>query len=149
MKETNVTIISTNLNKGIVNKYKDYYIIEDNFNLEDLINYKKVIFFNVLNNLDKDNIKKVINFVKDNDIKFVIATNNLELTLYTDYLVIYDKKDILAEGKTIDILKNDKLLKRLGFELPFLVDLSLLLKDYGLIDNIFLTKESLVNALWK
>ena len=149
MKETNVTIISTNLNKGLIKKYTDYYLIEDNFTLEELSKNKKVIFFNVLNNLTKYELDKIFKYLKDNNIKYVNLTNNLELTLYSDYLIVCDKDNILAEGNTIEILKNDKLLKRLGFELPFIIDLSLLLQDYGLINHIYYDKESLVNDLWK
>lgn len=150
MKEvTNVTIISTNLNKNLLNKYKDYFIIENNFTYEELLSKKKVIFFNVLNNLSKEEIKKLFEYLKNNNILFINATNETELVIYTDYLIVYDKENILVEGNTIEVLKNEKLLKRLGFQLPFMIELSILLKDYELIDEIYLDKESLVDKLWK
>lgn len=146
---TNVTIVSTNLNKKLLKKYIDYALIEGNFTYEELLNKKKVIFFNVLNNLDDASLKKLFNYLKTNNILFIIATNDMELCLYTDYLIVYDKENILIEGPTIEVLKNEKLLKRLGLGPPFMIDLSLLLKDYGLVDKIYLDKESLVNILWK
>ena len=146
---TNVTIISTNLNKELLNNYKDYYVIENNFTYEKILKEKKVIFFNILNNLSKDELEKLFKFLKDNNILFINFTNDIELSLYTDYLIIYDKDKILMEGKTLDILKNEKLIKRLGLNLPFIVELSLLLKDYGLVNDIYLDKESLVDKLWK
>lgn len=147
--ETNVTIMSINLSKMILSRYKDYYVINDNFTYDELLKNKRVIFFNVLNNLKEDELNKLFKFLKDNDIKFINITNNVELCLYTDYLIILDNDNILIEGQTIEVLKNNKLLKRLGFELPFLVDLSLLLKDYNLVNEIYLNNESLVGALWK
>jgi len=150
MKEvTDVTIISTNLNKKILDKYQDYSLIEDNFTYEELLKKKKVIFFNVLNNLSDEELKKIFDYVKKNNILFINVTNEIELSLYTNYLIIYDKENILIEGSTIEVLKNEKLLKRLGLQLPFMVELSLLLKDYGLIDEIYLEKERLVDKLWK
>ena len=149
MKETDVTIISTNLNKLISNNYVGYEIIENDFTYQELLSKKKVIFFNVLNNLSEEELIKLFKFLKDSNIKYINLTNNLELTLYTKYLIVYDKEKVLIEGNTIDVLKKDKLLKRLGFELPFIVELSLLLKDYNLIQDIYLTKESLARALWK
>ena len=146
---TNVTIISTNLNKELLNNYKDYHIIENNFTYEEVLKEKKVIFFNILNNLSKDELDKLFKFLNDNNILFVNFTNDIELSLYTDYLIIYDKEKILMEGKTLDILKNEKLIKRLGLNLPFIVELSILLKDYGLVNDIYLDKESLVDKLWK
>ena len=147
--KTNVTIISTNINDKILSKYKDYNVIVKNFTYEELLQKKQVIFFNVLNNLEEDELKKLFDYLNMNNINFINITNNVEHCLYTDYLIVMDEKDILAEGKTIEVLKNDKLLKRLGFELPFIVELSILLKDYSLINNIYLDNESLVGALWK
>jgi len=150
MKEiTNVTIVSTNLNRKILENYKDYYIIEDDFTYEELLFRKKVIFYNVLNNLNEYDSNKLFSFLKDNNILFINVTNDIELCLYTDYIIVCDEKNVLIEGSTLDVLKNEKLLKRLGINLPFVVELSLLLKDYGLVNKIYMDKESLVDELWK
>ena len=146
---TNVTIISTNINKGILNNYKNYHIIYSSFNYEELLQYKNVIFFNVLSNLESENIKKLYEYLRFNNINFINLTNNVEEVMYTDYLVVYDKEKVLIEGNTIEVLKNEKLLRRLGIKIPFIIDLSLLLKDYNLINKIYLDKESLVGDLWK
>ena len=37
--KTNVTIISTNLNKKILDNYKEYHIIDDNFSYEEIFKY--------------------------------------------------------------------------------------------------------------
>jgi len=149
MKETNVTIISTNLNKDILSNYNDYYIIDKSFTYEELLNKKKVIFYNVLNDLSDNLLKNLFEYLENNNIKYIVVTNNIELSLYSDYLIVCDKEKILIEGNTIEVLKNDKLLKRLGFNLPFIIDLSILLKDYDLVNEIFLDKEGLVDKLWK
>ena len=49
----------------------------------------------------------------------------------------------------MEVLKNEKLLKRIGLSLPFMVELSLLLKDYNLVDNIYLDNKTLKGILWK
>lgn len=147
--ETNVTIISTNINLGLLDKYKDYYIIDNNFTYEELLEKKKIVFFNVLNNLDDEKLTKLFEFLNSNNMLYVNISNNMETSLYTKYLIIYDKNKILIEGKTLDVLKEEKLLKRLGLKLPFMVELSILLKDYGLINELYLKKENLVGALWK
>jgi len=150
MKEiTNVTIISTNLNKKLFDKYEGYHIIENDFSYNELKEKKKVILFNILNNLKEDDIRNLLKFLKENHILFIIATNNMELVLFTEKLMVYDKENVLIEGNTIEVLKNEKLLKRLGFKLPFMFELSLLLKDYDLINDIYLDKEGLVDKLWK
>lgn len=60
-----------------------------------------------------------------------------------------DNDKVLMEGNTIEVFQNEQALKRIGITLPFMVELSLLLKDYNLVDKIYLDKESLVQYLWK
>lgn len=146
---TDITIISTYLNKDILKNYNDYKLINNSFSYEELIQYEKVIFFNVLNELTSEEVKKLFDYLKLHRIKFINATNNMEEILYTKDLIIYDKENIVAEGNTLELIKNDKLFRRLGFKLPFIVSLSILLKDYGLVNKIYLDKESLVGDLWK
>ena len=146
---TDVTIISTNLNKNILDDFKDYKIIDGNFYYEELLQMKKVIFFNVLSNLDEKKIKELFKFLNKNNVMFINATNNIEEVLYTKNLIVNDEDKKVLEGTTIEVLKNEKTLRRLGFNLPFIIQLSILLKDYELTDKIFMNKESLVKELWK
>ena len=60
--KTDVTILSTSISKDLLNNYLDYQVIEDNFHKNDLLKYKKVIFFNILNNLDEDEIKQIFSY---------------------------------------------------------------------------------------
>lgn len=146
---TDVTIVSTNFNKNILTKYPDYYIIDKSFKIEDLLQYKKIIFFNVFKELKEDKIKEIYEYLNEHHILYINVTNDIEEVLLTKYLIVYDKEKILIEGSTLEVLKNEKLLKRIGLSLPFIVELSLYLKDYNLIDKIYLNKESLVGVLWK
>lgn len=148
-KITNVTIMSTNINENILEAYSEYEIIKDNFTYDELLTKKKVIFYNILDNLSDKELKKLFSYLKKNKIDFINVTNDIELTLYTDYLIIYDKDKIAVEGSTLEVLKNEKIFKRLGLGLPFIIELSILLKDYGLINKIYLDKESLADKLWK
>ena len=149
MKETSVTIISTNINKHILDNYKDYYVVDQKFKIDELLQYKKVIFFNVLHYYDDEKIKEIFKTLEDNNIKYINFTNNIEEALYTSYLIIYDDKKILAEGVTDEVLKCEKLIKKVGLNLPFITELSLLLKDYDLVDKIYKDNASLKGALWK
>ncbi len=147
--ETDVTIVSINLNNKILEKYSDYFLVERNFKIEDLLSKDKIIFYNALNGLSLQKIKDILARLKEKNIKYINLTNDMEEVLATNYLIIYDKNKILIEGKTLEVLKEEKVLKRIGLELPFIVELSHLLKDYGLIDELYLDKESLVDELWK
>lgn len=147
-KETDVTIMSLNLHKCILKEFEDYHVFDSNIEMREIKKYKKIIFFNCLHLLDDKGKRLLIRYLKDNDIKFINITNKEEEVIYTNYLVITDKLDILIEGKTIEVLKESKLLKRLGFNLPFMIDLSMMLKDYGLINELYLDERKLVAKLW-
>ena len=115
---------------------KPKIIVIDNIMSE--LDYKdKLLVFDILNEF-KDNGGIVINF-----------TNEIEETLYgEEIIIIYDKK-IVCEGKTISVLNEEKILKRLGLGLPFIVELNRYLMDYGMINKYYLTNEKLVGAIWK
>lgn len=87
--------------------------------------------------------------IKEAGITIVMTTSNLEETLFSDYLYILDEGSIVLEGKTIDVLQEDSKLNKLGLTLPFMVDLSLKLKYYELVDNIETDMDRLVDILWK
>ncbi len=147
--ETDVTIISVNISKNILNNYKDYQVIENNFVISNLLKYPKIIFFNALNKLESEEIKELYNILKNNNIKYINVTNNIEEVLLTSNLIVYmDDKEVVS-GDTLEVLKNEKLLKRIGLSLPFMVELSMYLQDYNLVDKIYLDKNELEGVLWK
>ena len=97
----------------------------------------------------KDENKKIlVEYLKKSKKSFIIITNNIEEVLLTKYLIVIDEEKILIEGQTLGVLKEDKLLKRLGFDLPFTFSLSLLLKDYDMLDTICVTNQELVDEIW-
>ncbi len=99
--------------------------------------------------LDKKTLDKVYAYAKKNKITIVNVSTNIEESLDYAYMFVLDKGRIAIEGKALQVLEQEKLLKRLGIGLPFYVDLSIQLRLYGLIDKICLSKEELAGALWK
>ena len=91
----------------------------------------------------------LLNYLNTKKICLINVTSNMEDTLYTDYILCLYNGISAIDGKTLDVLKNEKILKRLGFSLPFYIDLSIQLELYGLINRIYLNKEMLVSNLWK
>ncbi len=91
----------------------------------------------------------LLNYLNSKHITLINVTTNMEDLLYTDYILCIYKGINAVDGKTLEVLKNEKLLKRLGFDLPFMVDLSFQLEYYGLINKVYLNKEALVKSLWK
>jgi len=97
--------------------------------LESLETSKSIIvFIDILTYVDKAFKEKIIKYLKEKNKRIINYTTNIEETLLLDYLVVINNK--------------------LGFHLPTVVELSIGLKYYGLVDDIFLNNEELVNYLW-
>lgn len=108
-----------------------------------------VIFDDVLSYLDDDKKSSILNYLKENQITFINITSDTEDVLLTNYLIVLASSGVAIEGKTEVVLNEDKILRRLGFNLPFVFDLSLKLKSYGIFDRYYDNLDGLVNALWK
>ena len=63
--------------------------------------------------------------------------------------MVLKNQRIAMEGKTASVLKEEKMLKTLGYSLPFYVNMSIQLGYYGLLNQICYSKEELESALWK
>ena len=101
--------------------------------------------------LTKEENKNIEDLDKFSKIKFICMTNNLDVPLYFGEvdLSILDKGRIVKEGDILSVLDDDSMLNKLGFRLPFMIDLSLKLKYYNLVDKIILDQKEMVEMLWK
>lgn len=128
-----------NLNDRVLVKILSYALIEPTYlAIDDLLIY--------LNTRTKI---LLLNYLNSKNILLINVTSNMEDVLYSDYvLCLYDGISAI-DGKTLDVLEQEKILKRLGFSLPFYIDLSIQLQLYGLISKNYLSKEEMVKNLWK
>ncbi len=101
------------------------------------------IYFN-----DKEK-KDLFKILKDLKITIIYSTIDLNDSLYADRLYIINDKKIVLEGIPLEVLERDNIINKAGLNLPFMIDLSVKLKDYELLDSIILDKKRMVNALWK
>lgn len=107
-----------------------------------------VIIDNLLNKLNchnKDIIVKILNKLK---IKVINMTNNMEDTLLGENIIIMDKGKIMLNDKKENIFMKYDDIKKIGLDLPFIVDLSIKLKYYGLVNKIYFSMEELIGAIW-
>lgn len=109
---------------------------------------KIFVFFNVLTYLDNKFKNTLIKYLKSQDKIIINYTTDIEETLLLDYLIVLHENKVVMEGKKELVLKEEKILKKLGFNLPLVVELSNGLKYYGLINKTYFNNNELVNALW-
>ena len=69
--------------------------------------------------------------------------------LYATDIAILKDGQIQTFGKKEDILKDEKVFKECGLNMPFMAELSLKLKYYGLIEDPILDIDKMVKYLWK
>ena len=127
------------------NFYKNYLKI-----IKALIrNSEYIVFDDVFVNMEENDIKRIVKYCKSNNITIINITTDMENLLDSDYLIILYDKGIAMEGKTLECLKEEKLLRRLGFDLPFMIDLSIQLGYYGLLDRIITDNKEMIKEIWK
>ena len=133
------SIDSLNRNDRTLIKILSYAIIKPSYlAIDDLLidlNYRTKIL--------------LLNYLNSNNTILINVTSDMEDVLYSDYLICLYKGMSAIDGKTLEVIKNEKLLKRLGFSLPFIYDLSLQLKLYGVLNRVYFNKEELVKNIWK
>jgi len=118
--------------------------------LKSLISNKDtIVFYDILNYIDNKTKSQVIKELKEKEKQIINYTTEIEETLLLDYLMVIHENKIIMEGSTQDILKEEKIIKKLGFNLPLIVELSNGLKYYNVINKTYFDIESLVDVLWK
>lgn len=99
---------------------------------------------------DKTEIMKMLRkYHKDTNTTILNFTSDIEETIYCDRIVGLYKGQIGIDGPVKAVLSEERAMKKLGLDLPFIVDLASRLKLYGLIDDIELDMDKMVNKLWK
>ncbi len=134
------------LSKTTFTKEDEYKIII----ISSIFSTKKIIaFMNMFTYVSKEFQNKIIEFLRRQNKRIINYTSETEETLLLPYLIIIYNNEIVVEGETKIVLKEETLIKKLGFNLPFIVELSSGLKYYNVVSKLFFDNESLVEELWK
>ncbi|HBI02733.1 MAG TPA: energy-coupling factor transporter ATPase [Paenibacillaceae bacterium] len=103
--------------------------------------------------LDPKGRRDVLDIVKrmneEEGITIIQITHYLEETLNSHYIYVMDQGQIVKEGTPTQLYQNPDLLRKLGLDVPFAVDLHFRLQNKGLVGEGFsLTSEGVISALW-
>lgn len=145
-RNKNIAILTDN-NTQVLNLFSGIRVIDDVNDLKN-IDEKFIVLNDVLRNLKLKDLHKLLSIFKEKNIHYVNITSKVEEVVYADYLIIYNKNRLIIEGTVTSVLKEEKLLKRLGYALPFAFDLSLQLNYYNLLQSFYLDEKSLGDKLW-
>ena len=139
----NIDFLNKRLNDLDDSKYYYFKIITTIMKMYDFL-----VFDNILCYLSNNNIDKVFEYIEKKKIGLINLTNNIDELLYCNYAIFMYDGRISMEGDVLSCLREEKLLKRLGYSLPFIYDLSLQLSYYNVIKGPLLDEEKLVNEIW-
>ena len=103
--------------------------------------------FNNMNKKNKEFMLKKIKQLNEEGLTILNITSKLDTVYNSDKVYIMDKYKLIDDGDVLEIFNKSSLTK-LGLELPYVVDLSLKLKSYGLLDKIYFDNNELENDLW-
>lgn len=152
-EKINYCILHNNPDENFINKLGSIPVVKDlEFNklverLEFFPN-KQVIFNETLYGLKLDEKMEIFKLLKNQNISYINVTSNVEDAIYSDYIFVYDGNKLVLEGNRNEVLKEEKTLKRLGYGLPFVVDLSIQLNYYDIFNKVYYDLDELVRALW-
>lgn len=145
-RNINTTILTDN-NRDVLNSFSNETIVSDLSELKT-IKTNFIVFNDAIRTLSQPERERFFNNMEEKQIHFVNITSNVEEVLFAHELIVIKDGEIVLQGSTFSVLKEERTLKHLGYSLPFVVDLSLQLNAYNVIDSIFLDEEMLVNKLW-
>lgn len=119
-----------------------------------IIHKPKVLYLDNIDSMmskqDRKHIMDILHHLnKKEKMTIIMATTNLENVLDTDYIYILSNGGIALEGVPYMVLQDDNIINKLGLDIPFMMDLSVKLKDYNLLKDICLDMEGMVELLWK
>ena len=95
-------------------------------------------------------INKLFNIIaKKEGITILVTTNDLENVSSSDKVIVLGNKGVAFEGDPLTVLRQDNKLSKLGINMPLMIDLSIKLGQYDLLDKIVLDTDRMVEVLWK
>ena len=150
----NYTILVNNANKAFFENFESYKVLDtmDGFDAikmqVEVFLSKRIVFNEIWYYLSKEEKSELLEILKRRNVSFVNITSNVEDVIYSDYVIVYDEDKKILEGNKEMVLRNEKLLKRLGYGIPFVVDLSIQLNYYDIFDTVYYDMDKLTEALW-
>ena len=116
--------------------------------LSNLLNYPELLILDdALCFVSTYNKYKIFKYLKRQKISIIHFSNNVEDSIFGNQIVIINKKVVLNKPLK-KALKEEKLLLDNNLNLPFIIELSLKLKYYNLLEDIYLSIDDMVNKIW-
>ena len=102
--------------------------------------YEKEELLNILNDYNK---KKRVTIIH--------LTHDLNEALHSDRLIVLNDGKIVIDGKMPYVFEEEAVMRKLGLEVPFIIELAKKLKVYDVVKELkdYESFERLVEDIWK
>ena len=114
-----------------------------------IINPRVIGIDDMLTYLDNKDKLKIVKYSKENKISILNVTSNSEELLLGTKIVVLDNFHAVMYDDTLEVLSNDKVLSKIGMNMPFIAELSNNLNYYDLLKEKYFDINSLIGKLWK
>ena len=99
---------------------------------------------------ERDDILKLLKeYNEGKRVTIISFTHDLYEAKYSDRLVVLNEGIIIIDGKFPWVFNEERVMRKIGLEVPFAVELSQKLKVYKIIDTLELDLERLVSLVCK
>lgn len=106
--------------------------------------------FSMIDSVSKFKMLKLLKKINnDFNVTIINITHDIEESVYGDDILVINNGSIVIHDDKLVVYNEEKLLKKIGFDLPFMVNLSKKLSYYDLVDSIILDMDKMVDLLWK
>lgn len=105
--------------------------------------------FTMIDPLLKEKMLLLLKKLNQEGLTIINVTHDSEESLYGNKILLMNDGKIVSYDEKEVVLKDENTFNSIGVELPFMASLSIKLNYYGLINEIFLDMDELVNKLWK
>ena len=102
-----------------------------------------------LSNNEIDALFKILRrLVNERDLTIIFTTSNVIDVLPVDRVLVINESKIVMDDAPMEILEKENELSKIGIMIPTMIDLSMKLKFYDLVDKIYLNTDEVVDKLW-
>ena len=101
---------------------------------------------------EKEELLKILkDYNKRKRVTVIYLTHDLNEALYSDRLVVLNGGKIIIDGKVPHVFEEEAVMRKIGLEVPFIIELTKKLKVYNVImgTNDYESFERLVDDIWK
>ena len=142
-----VNFINKNINE------LDYYERQILLIILALLHKPKVLLLdgvlNVFSQSEKERLIKILKiFIQKEKMTIINFTSSLDEALYSNRIVLLSEYKIIDECIPSKVYEDDRLFYQNDLEIPFIIDLSIKLKMYDLINKNYNNMKEMVDDIW-